>query len=91
MPRRRPDPRGLAADRRRRRHAVRPGAVVGVGGHTHAVEDERFELYQDVDIEGPTVRVVNPGSATGADPAERPTMMTAEVADGAVDVTLHER
>ena len=54
--------------------------VVGIGGHSHDVEDEVHE----------GVRVLNPGSATGADPAEQATMMTAEVADGEVDVTLHE-
>ena len=54
--------------------------VVGIGGHSHEVEDEVHE----------GVRVLNPGSATGADPAEKATMMTAEVEDGDVDVTLHE-
>lgn len=54
--------------------------VVGVGGHSHDVEDEIHE----------GIRVLNPGSATGADPAETATMMTAEVADGEVDVTIHE-
>ena len=56
------------------------GPVVGVGGHTHQVEDEVHE----------GIRVLNPGSATGADPAETATMMTAEVADGEVDLTVHE-
>ena len=54
--------------------------VVGVGGHSHDVEDEIHE----------GIRVLNPGSATGASPAEIATMMTAEVADGDVDVTVHE-
>ncbi|PSQ19563.1 YfcE family phosphodiesterase [Halobacteriales archaeon QS_8_69_26] len=54
--------------------------VVGVGGHTHRVEDEVHE----------GVRVLNPGSVTGAAPAERATMLTATVADGAVEVTVHE-
>ena len=54
--------------------------VVGVGGHTHQVEDEIHE----------GIRVLNPGSATGANPAEVATMMTAEVAEGDVDVTVHE-
>lgn len=72
-----------------RQYAEEP--VVGIGGHTHQVEDEKFELFEDADIEGSTVRVLNPGSATGADPADRATMMTAEVADGDLrDVTLHE-
>jgi putative phosphoesterase len=54
--------------------------VVGIGGHSHEVEDEVHE----------GIRVLNPGSATGADPTEAATMMTAEVADGDVDVTVHE-
>ncbi|MEF8851189.1 MAG: metallophosphoesterase family protein [Haloarculaceae archaeon] len=53
---------------------------VGVAGHTHEV----------VDIVHDGVRLLNPGSATGAAPAERTTMMTAEVAGGEVDVTVHE-
>jgi len=53
---------------------------VGVAGHTHEV----------VDREHDGVRVLNPGSATGAAPADRTTMMTAEVSDGDLDVTVHE-
>ncbi|GAA0724239.1 putative phosphoesterase [Halorubrum trapanicum] len=56
--------------------------VVGIGGHSHEVEDGVHE----------NVRVLNPGSATGVGPAEgRATMMTAEVADDDVTVTVHER
>lgn len=55
--------------------------AVGVAGHTHEVLDEV--------IDG--VRLLNPGSVTGAAPAERTTMMTATVEDGSVDVTVHER
>ena len=54
--------------------------AVGVSGHTHEVMDA---------VHG-GVRLLNPGSATGAAPASRPTMMTATVADGDCDVTLHE-
>ncbi len=54
--------------------------VVGVGAHTHRVEDERRD----------GVRVLNPGSVTGAAPAERATMLTATVADGDLDVTVHD-
>lgn len=61
-----------------REHALEPR--VGVGGHTHRVEDEIHEGE----------RVLNPGSVTGADPAERATMLTATVTDGDVDVTEHE-
>jgi predicted phosphodiesterase len=34
--------------------------------------------------------VLNPGSATGADPADTATMMTVEAGDGDIDVTVHE-
>lgn len=55
--------------------------VVGVGGHSHEIEDENHE----------GVRVLNPGSATGVGPADgTATMMTAEVANGDIDVTIHE-
>jgi len=53
---------------------------VGVAGHTHEVVDREHE----------GVRILNPGSATGAAPADRTTMMTAEVSDGDLDVTVHE-
>jgi putative phosphoesterase len=53
--------------------------VVGVAGHTHEYTDEVHD----------GVRIVNPGSATGADPATATTMLTATVADGDVDVTCH--
>jgi putative phosphoesterase len=69
-------------------HAEPP--FVGVGGHSHEVVDEEFQPYEDADVDVPPVRLLNPGSATGADPAEKATMLTAEVADGEVDVTLHE-
>lgn len=59
-------------------HADEPR--VGIGGHTHRLEDEVHD----------GVRVLNPGSVTGADPAADATMLTAEVADGEVDVTVHE-
>lgn len=55
--------------------------LVGVGGHSHEVVDEIHE----------GVRVLNPGSATGVGPADgRETMMTAEVAKGEIDITIHE-
>ncbi|EMA45309.1 metallophosphoesterase family protein [Halococcus saccharolyticus] len=56
------------------------GPTVGVSGHTH----------QMLDAETDGVRLLNPGSATGAEPAETATMMTAETADGDIDVTIHE-
>ena len=54
--------------------------AIGVSGHTHEVMDRVHD----------GVRLLNPGSATGAPPATRPTMMTASVADGDCDVTLQE-
>jgi len=53
---------------------------MGVAGHTHEVVDT---VHDDV-------RILNPGSATGAAPAERTTMMTAELAGDEIDVTVHE-
>ncbi len=52
--------------------------AVGVAGHTHEVVDER--------VDG--VRLLNPGSATGASPASEATLMHLDVEDGsfAVDV-----
>jgi hypothetical protein len=54
--------------------------AVGIVGHTHEAEDVTHE----------GVRLLNPGSVTGADPAERTTMMTVEVEGGEIDVTVHE-
>jgi putative phosphoesterase len=53
--------------------------AVGVAGHTHQFMDETHD----------GVRILNPGSATGAAPARETTMLTATVADGDLDVTLH--
>ncbi|WP_226011882.1 metallophosphoesterase family protein [Halomicrobium salinisoli] len=53
---------------------------VGVSGHTHEV----------MDVERDGLRLLNPGSATGAAPARRTTMMTATVEDGDLAVELHE-
>lgn len=54
--------------------------AVGVGGHTHEVTDTEYD----------GTRVLNPGSVTGAAPADRPTMLTATVDSGSLDVTVHE-
>jgi putative phosphoesterase len=54
--------------------------AVGVAGHTHELLDTTHG----------GVRLLNPGSATGAAPAQRATMMTATVSDGEPDVELHE-
>ena len=65
-------------------HTVREHAEtddpVGVAGHTHEV--------LDTVVDG--VRLLNPGSATGAAPASRTTMLTATVTDGDVDAVLRE-
>lgn len=53
---------------------------VGVAGHTHQV--------LDTTIEG--IRLLNPGSLTGAPPADRTTMMTATIDETAIDVSIHE-
>lgn len=55
------------------------GPTVGVAGHTH-------ELL-DTTVEG--VRLLNPGSVTGASPASEATMLTATVVDGEFSVTIH--
>ncbi|WP_049971811.1 metallophosphoesterase family protein [Haladaptatus cibarius] len=55
-------------------------SVVGVSGHTHRVMDE--------EVDG--VRLLNPGSATGAAPARNATMLVASVEEGAVSVQIHE-
>lgn len=52
--------------------------AIGVSGHTHDVTDET--------VDG--VRLLNPGSATGADPAEEATMMTVDVDGSDVDVSV---
>jgi putative phosphoesterase len=53
-------------------------SAVGVCGHTHRV--------LDTVVDG--VRLLNPGSATGADPAAEATMLTARVRDGQLAVSV---
>jgi putative phosphoesterase len=53
--------------------------AVGVAGHTHRPRD-------DV-VDG--VRLLNPGSATGANPEDVPTLIEATAIDGDVDVVFH--
>ena len=57
------------------------GSAVGVAGHTH----------EPLDTRRGDVRLLNPGSVTGASPATRATMMTATAEDGHLTVTRHER
>ncbi|WP_248517483.1 metallophosphoesterase family protein [Salinarchaeum laminariae] len=54
--------------------------AVGVSGHTHSV----------LDTEAEGVRLLNPGSATGAAPADRATMYRADVLDGDLELELLE-
>ncbi len=54
-------------------------ADVAIGGHTHEVLDDC--------VEG--VRVLNPGSVTGAAPAMEQTMQTLEFCENEVRVTTH--
>lgn len=56
-------------------------ADIGVSGHTHDP--------LDTTVDG--LRLLNPGSATGASPAKRATMKTVSVEDGVFEVTNHER
>ena len=63
-----------------REHADVPHPVA-VAGHTHEVLDATHE----------EVRVLNPGSVTGAPPATRTTMMAATVSGGDLRVEVHER
>jgi putative phosphoesterase len=62
-----------------REHAETDDAV-GISGHTHEVLDTVHD----------GVRLLNPGSATGASPASRTTMMTVTVEAGEMRVELHE-
>ncbi|WP_435076639.1 metallophosphoesterase family protein [Halococcus sp. AFM35] len=55
--------------------------ALGVSGHTHQL--------LDTEVDG--VRLLNPGSATGADPASTTSMMAVEVEGGNLDVTVSER
>jgi putative phosphoesterase len=54
--------------------------AIGVAGHTHRVVDTVYE----------GVRILNPGSVTGAVPAKRASMYTATVEDGELEIELHE-
>ena len=59
-------------------HAAADRPTVGVAGHTHSLLDTRVDGY----------RLLNPGSATGAWPANEATLMEARVEDGALDVEV---
>ena len=59
-------------------HVADDRPTVGVSGHTHEVLDAEVDGY----------RLLNPGSATGAWPAQEASLMVAEVADGDLDVEV---
>ena len=54
--------------------------AIGIAGHTHEVLDTTRE----------GIRLLNPGSITGAPPASRATMMIVDVDGGDLDVTVQE-
>lgn len=62
-----------------RRHATTDD-VVGIAGHTHNLIDK--------EVNG--VRLLNPGSATGALPASTATMLTGVVDGDDLTITVHE-
>jgi putative phosphoesterase len=53
--------------------------AIGISGHTHTLLDTTHE----------GTRLLNPGSVTGASPANETSMMTATVADGDLDIEIH--
>ncbi|MFB6311457.1 MAG: metallophosphoesterase family protein [Salinirussus sp.] len=55
--------------------------AVGVGGHIHRIVDTVHD----------GIRLLNPGSVTGALPAEGASMITATVAEGDLTVSVHEQ
>lgn len=58
-------------------HATTDGrTTIGISGHTHQRRDEEIGGY----------RLLNPGSATGAQPATEVSMFVVAVSDGEVDV-----
>lgn len=54
--------------------------AIGIAGHTHEILDTTRE----------GIRLLNPGSVTGAPPASRATMMIVDVDDGDLDVTIQD-
>lgn len=70
----------IADTARARTRAWDGTGVVGIGEHSHRIVDTVHE----------GVRLLNPGSVTGGDPAEAATMMTVDIDSGGIDVTLHE-
>jgi putative phosphoesterase len=55
-------------------------SAVGIAGHTHELLDTTHDR----------IRLLNPGSVTGASPASTATMLTATAEDGDLSVAVHE-
>lgn len=55
------------------------GADIAIGGHTHRLRDETVN----------EIRVLNPGSATGAAPADKATLLTVDCHNGEFSVSHH--
>ena len=64
-----------------REHAEPERRNVGVAGHTHEVTDRVYD----------GVRILNPGSATGAPPAEEETAMVVGVDGDEIDVAVRRK
>ena len=62
-------------------HAAPDRANVGVAGHTHEVTDRVYD----------GIRILNPGSATGAPPAEEETAMVVGVDGDEIDVAVRRK
>lgn len=62
-----------------RRTALQEDADIAVGGHTHST----------LDTEAGGVRLLNPGSATGASPARFASLVTVTATDGEFEVERH--
>ncbi|QCC59067.1 YfcE family phosphodiesterase [Natrinema thermotolerans] len=60
--------------------------LVAVAGHTHAVVDETVTFDESRPADEDRVRILNPGSATGAAPTTRETMFVATVTDGTLAI-----
>lgn len=56
-------------------------SAVGIAGHTHELTDTRRD----------SIRLLNPGSVTGAAPATEATMLTASLEAGDFDISVHKR
>lgn len=61
--------------------SIGPPRSIGIAGHTHEVLDSTRD----------GTRILNPGSVTGAPPADRETMMSIQVEGDTISVTVHVR